>query len=245
MTFLFVMIVTRPCFSNSINSGGGAKKESPRSLPQASYFQHTHTSNRVSSYIAPLDALCVTSEVFLGWIRKCFLSPLRPPPPEIPWGTYYFRGLVACNPLVLVLTVLSRQENGAWRDSATNKWIHLVRRLIGQLPHQYACECFPRMIFPRFEKKNTMHSGNTHFNSALLVSIKEEWGQVTKNWASHFSWGLCHILALLQHPLKGMLVLSNVGFGCDTFMTRMCVSHCQGQFLFGKYHLSTHLPSSC
>ena len=42
MTFLFVMIVTRPCFSNSINSGGGAKKESPRSLPQASYFQHTH-----------------------------------------------------------------------------------------------------------------------------------------------------------------------------------------------------------
>ena len=153
-TFLFVMIVTRPCFSNSINSGGGAKKESPRSLPQASYFQHTHTSNRVSSCITPLDALCVTSEVFLGWIRKCFLSPLRPPPPEIPWGTYYFRGLVACNPLVLVLTVLSRQENGAWRDSATNKWIHLVRRLIGQLPHQYACKCFLQMIFPRFEKHN-------------------------------------------------------------------------------------------
>ena len=87
MTFLFVMIVTRPCFSNSINSGGGAKKESPRSLPQASYFQHTHTNNRGSSRIAPLNVICVRSEVFLGWIRNFFLSPLRPPPPEIPWGT--------------------------------------------------------------------------------------------------------------------------------------------------------------
>ena len=38
------------------------------------------------------------------------------------------------------------------RDSGTNKWIRLVRRLIGQLPHQYACKCFPQMIFPRFEK---------------------------------------------------------------------------------------------
>ena len=59
------------------------------------------------------------------------------------WGVSKFSILLGALWISCLLHLLCSHSfvtAGKWsgRDSATNKWIRLVRRLIGQLPHQYA-----------------------------------------------------------------------------------------------------------